>query len=226
MRFSGVGYHGATFRITAEAVRESVIDLTAPDGEAVAVPPGGICQTFTPGHAFNRVGLLASVSPPEVSRNVEASLTLERWDGSGWTEIRTDWYSHVRDGQWIWVVAEEMLPAGERFRIRLHTFRAPDGATLALKSHSEYALGDGEATLGEGATASLEADLALRVDAETTRLTVESTYNPNATSFALSGRAAGSTGTLEEDGGVRLETTLLPGEEVLLQPGMAAGGGA
>lgn len=180
MVFEGIGYAGALFQFDARALRS--------DAPTVAVARDDLWTFgFQAGEPFCKAGLRVRVRPSPVGHNHRLSLTLERQDDRDWRVVARTWYSHVRDGQWVWLRAEEWLPPGE-YRLRVSEIEKPTGQ---LMEPMEPAKGS-----------------PVRCVAERTHLIVEKADRPGSSSFRLEGGSAVTPS--------RWEATLEPGRRARL----------
>ncbi len=187
--FDGLAYHGAMFDFKAFAERSGV-EVTARG----AVNDMG-CH-FTAASKFNKVGVQAHLSPYLVRRDAQLSLSLdEKLDGE-WKEIAVNWFNHVRDGQWVWVRADQWLEAGKEYQLRIHDIATPEGESLSIV---EDPSGGPQ----------------FRLSAESVRLTIQERYNPTGKVFVLAGGMNRSR-TIERSPAGTWESIFEPGQRMLL----------
>jgi hypothetical protein len=213
VRFSNIGHGGAMFDFKAEAQRESMLEISG--DQKYTVPSNAqVGQTFVPTARFSKVALRVSISPFTAKRDNRLTITLySRASGGTWAKKAENWYSHAKDGQWVWVSTDDPLPPGVEYLAAVSAVRPAAGETIKLYHSPSNVYANGCAMLNGSQIAG---DFALRAVYEKTKLTVESVYDPRGQSFLLRGPRAGTTVTNLGGGLRRLETVLEPDESALL----------
>lgn len=218
MRFSNIGYHGAVFDFKAEAQRQEIVGVSS--DRQYSLPSGAeVGQTFTPTAQFNKVGLRVAISPYAAKRDNQLTVTLySAASGGTWAKKAENWYSHAKDGQWVWVSLDAPLPAGIEYLVAISAVRPAAGETISIYHDPSDVYPNGRAMLNRSP---MSGDLALRAVYERTKLTVETVYDPQGQPFLLRGSRSGTTVTDLGGGLKRLETVLEPDDHALLTFGRA-----
>ncbi len=187
--FDGLAYHGAMFDFKVSAERSLITIQTC-----TAESEGGYC--FSPASRFNKVGVQAHITPYLVRHDAQISLSLDEEVDGGWKEIAVNWYNHVRDGQWVWVRADQWLEGGKQYRLRVHDISTPEGETLSIMED-------------------LHGVSPVQLSAESIRLTIHERYNPKEKVFVLTNGGDDNL-TIGKSPAGTLECLLEPGQRMLL----------
>ncbi|KXK29919.1 MAG: hypothetical protein UZ16_OP3001003141 [Candidatus Hinthialibacteria bacterium OLB16] len=191
--FRHIGYSGCVLDMTATAERQEVpCDIS---GAGPGLGSGAQEVVFKPTGHFNKAGVQVCITPFNQRQENQLSLSLDEQDGEGWREVAINWYSHARDGQWVWVDARKPLNPEKTCRLRIHDIQPAQGEKIFL-------------SLAEGV-------LSIKLMAEKTRLEIFPVWSKEDYRLNLGGSSASS-------GGHRaLAATLHPGETTLLAVGKA-----
>lgn len=181
--FRSIGYWGALFDFSVSARRAQVKPKRLKSESSQS-------WVFVPSSRFNKAGVEIRHSSGD---EIRLSLLLEHRAGSKWVTVGRNWLSHVKNGQWVWVSADQWLAGGSEYRFRLHNVQLVSGDPVPLASR----------TIGGPG---------VRLVAEETRLVAKCRLDPNSRRFAL---MRGSGGASQPQS---MEVTIGLGECAMLRP--------
>jgi len=184
VRFNSITYGGAVLDFEAKALRTDVEAIVAEDDEPLAM-------IFKAKRPFNKTGLQLKLTSSHERPDTQVSIVLERRKTGGWQQVALNWYSHVRDGQWVWVDAGQRLSPWHRYRVRLQEVAVAEGGRLAVAEDSNRRT--------------------LQIVDERTEVTMSSRYNPSKKALVLSDEKSRTVAEGEE-----VRAILGPDEKIVL----------
>lgn len=192
VEFRNIGYRDCVFSFKAEAVRQTVLSESTGNLYGELKPGEELSREFTAPASFSKAGVQVRVRPFEKTSYNGVTVVLEELIGRKWSKVAENWMNHVRDGQWVWINAERLLPGMRQYRV--------------VVSQADPAPGNGIHVRGtsKGPAVSLLN--------ESTKVTVRQVYGPSGVVSSLIG---GSTKSITDS--ERLSTTLMPGQTAELR---------
>lgn len=182
MTFRNLGYAGALFDFEVEAMRKEVRTVPIKTSDRLAFE-------FRADEPFNKAGVRIGIRPPILLPNNQLTLTLEHKEGPHWQPTAKTWYSHVRDGQTLWIAAERWLPPAE-YRLSISDVRTAADQTMQA---------------GQGQNSP-----PIRCVAERTRLVINVADQPHHAPFRIEGES------VHAPTNSCLEAVMAPGQRIRL----------